>query len=314
MHANRSVVIVLVALTVAVVVGGCKNKQQEAKMQDQDRAESAVSPSTKASDIGKYGFRYDPMKWVQMDKTLQGALVRTRVFHRPQAGDEEIIQAHIEKRIAEQKPDGTIGSVYDLLELGCSPERPEIQRAVAAHLAKPENKDGTLGVYQLHTACLAGGADKEVILASLRDMSAKVKKGLHGGCPWTPVVHMNALYAGRHLYDVRPAITAELKYIAANLSEACYLGYKEPWALIDTAAHVEYPEARDVIIKMLPLILRGQKPDGGWGYHSRGVFAALKKFGLLAELAKRSPLPADWKIVRSIPAPEKSLARRPASK
>ena len=56
----------------------------------------------------KYGFRYDPMKWVSENKSLQGALVRSRGLQTPKAGDTELVQAEIEKILAAQLPDGLL--------------------------------------------------------------------------------------------------------------------------------------------------------------------------------------------------------------
>jgi len=55
------------------------------------------------------------------------------------------------------------------------------------------------------------------------------------------------------------------------------------------------------------MIVRGQEPDGGWGEHSFQVFRALVKHGLLDDVRSLPPLPPDWRIVRSIPAPEGNL-------
>ena len=43
----------------------------------------------------RYGLRHDPMEFVEHDQTLQGALLRTRVFGRPQEGDRQIINEKI---------------------------------------------------------------------------------------------------------------------------------------------------------------------------------------------------------------------------
>jgi hypothetical protein len=52
------------------------------------------------------------------------------------------------------------------------------------------------------------------------------------------------------------------------------------------------------------MILRAQKPDGGWGdWQSAMTLRALATHGFLETLRELPPLPADWKIVRSIPAP-----------
>ena len=47
-------------------------------------------------------------------------------------------------------------------------------------------------------------------------------------------------------------------------------------------------------------------PSGQFECRLHG-FRALKKFGLIEKLKRLPPPPADWKVVRSIPAPEGSL-------
>ena len=63
-------------------------------------------------------------------------------------------------------------------------------------------------------------------------------------------------------------------------------------------------EARRVVGKLVPMILRAQKPDGGWGDgHSAITLRALATHGFFDKLRKLPPLPPDWKTVRTIPAP-----------
>jgi hypothetical protein len=55
------------------------------------------------------------------------------------------------------------------------------------------------------------------------------------------------------------------------------------------------------------MILRAQKADGGWGGMSFKFLRALHRHGLIEPLRKLPPLPPDWRIVRSIPAPGDGL-------
>ena len=74
----------------------------------------------------KYGFRYDPMHWVDNDGSLKGALVRTQVLRAPKDGDRKLIAAEVEKVLAKQRDDGssegdlekTAEKLRELLELG----------------------------------------------------------------------------------------------------------------------------------------------------------------------------------------------------
>ncbi len=55
------------------------------------------------------------------------------------------------------------------------------------------------------------------------------------------------------------------------------------------------------------MILRAQEADGGWGDHSLVAYRALVTHGLLDELTGLTPLPADWRVARDIPAPDGRL-------
>ena len=57
----------------------------------------------------EYGFRYDPMQFVENSNTLEAALVRRHVFHTPSRGDGAILQARIEEMLADQREDGRLG-------------------------------------------------------------------------------------------------------------------------------------------------------------------------------------------------------------
>ena len=88
----------------------------------------------------KYGFRYDPMKFVEGGDSLQAALVRTMVLDRPKPEDAERIEAHFQTIFAKQRPDGSLDDPHDqgllaatgqqllsLLDMGCSTDRPEMK-------------------------------------------------------------------------------------------------------------------------------------------------------------------------------------------
>jgi len=65
------------------------------------------------------------------------------------------------------------------------------------------------------------------------------------------------------------------------------------------------------------MVLRAQAPDGSWGgdghlgygpgSHSFIVFRALHRWGLIEPLRSKPPLPSEWRIAKSIPAPAGDL-------
>ena len=276
---------------------------------------AASAARCEADDIGKYGFRYDPMKWVETDQSVGAAKLRTFVFKKPQPGDHAILKKEIESILAKQHEDGsfhgaaqppqaTASHVLRLLELGCSPDRPEIKRAMAFFLREGIKDDGTIGVYKLRVLCLIGGDEHAALRdKSLRKLAAVCEEGDHLGCPWTPAQSLRTLWAGRDYVDVQAGLMSELKWIAEGMNEAGCLSYKDPWGFLSLAATIDHPLGRQITVKLVPLILRNQRADGGWGGQSINVFRALKRYGLMGQLTTLPPLPQDWRIVRTIPAP-----------
>ena len=287
-------------------------------------APAAIQGKEAAMDAGiEYGFRHDPMGFVESDTTLQGALVRTFLFDCPRATDAELLQREIDDIFAEQKPDGSLGNtsketgsqLLQALRHGCRHDRLEVRRAADAILSQKragENanewveKEGALSIYALHALCLLGRTDLEEVQFSLEwyPNNQKVWNDPWEGCPWTPSVFWSALWAGREAGSrVETAVNDGLRKVTGGLNAAGCNAYNDPWGFTSAAGQIDSPEARKLIAAQVPMILRGQRSDGGWGDHSFTVLRALKRHGLFDGLGEKPPLPADWEIVRSIPAP-----------
>lgn len=150
----------------------------------------------------EHGFRYDPMEFLDQDESLQGALVRKLVFGRPNPGDEELIQGEIDGILAKQLPDGrlddhpvhglqfTAEKLSRVAQMGCDPGRPEIDKAVAAILAKDKaNQADPLGIYDVRAFCRLGLTDKpeirDVVRAGLQRVADREAEwsDLLEGCP-----------------------------------------------------------------------------------------------------------------------------------
>jgi beta-lactamase regulating signal transducer with metallopeptidase domain len=294
------------------------------------RSEHPMGEATTMADGGeafRYGFRVDPMEFVSKDRSLQGALVRSFVFQRPAEGDAGLIRQRIEEMLRDQRDDGTFGDtsketgerLLRLLEMGFPPDRPEVGRGVEALLRQKRagknanewvEKEGALSIYALHALCLLGRSDVPEVQFSLKwyldhpeEWNAADK-----GCPWTPEVFWSALWAGREIVDTRAAINDGLRRVTEGMNAAGCNSYNDPYGFLEAAGQIDGPAARALVEKQVPMIVRGQRPDGGWGDHSLAVFRALKKHELLEALRARPPLPADWRIVRSIRAPEGDLS------
>jgi hypothetical protein len=222
----------------------------------EEREAAAVKHEKKGADTMnkfKYGFRYDPMKWVSENKSLQGALVRSRGLQTPKAGDTELVQAEIDKILAAQLPDGLLSDdekhamqftaerLIRLAELGCPSDRAEVQKAVAAIRRNDKtNEADPLGIYDIRAFCLLGLAEDEGIrkdvIAGLEAIVARQSewRDFNKGCPWTPIEHLITLWHGRHLANTEAIVVETLNEISDGLNAAGCLSYKDPWGVCST--------------------------------------------------------------------------------
>ena len=277
-------------------------------------------------DLGRHGFRQDPMEWVRSAGGLHAAWVRSIVLGQPKSKDADIVAAEIERILAQQKPDGHIGrdeqtpgALMRLLDLGCPPDRPGFQRALRAMHDKAVAEDGRLNVYELHIACRAGWPDRDELKASAEALNKAVAElDFWGACPWSGEVHLQALWAAREHADVIPTIERGLTIMRDHLKDGRHWPiYLDPFGWLECMGHIDHPIAKEIVVRMIPMILRAQASDGSWGgedhlgygpgSHTFVVFRALHKWGLIEPLRRKPPLPADWTIDRTIPAPDGDL-------
>jgi len=241
-------------------------------------------------------------------------LVRKQVFGRPKAGDEALIQAGIDEVLAGQ---GEKGNLFEdendvgatgvrfirLLRFGCPPDRPEMRRAADFILSEERQEDGTYDLYGMIALEVTGQGEGEAMAASARKFAAKFEGQFWEGCPFTPGVQLRALWAGRAAADVWDALDRGLTWIAETTAPCGCVPGRYHWEFLGCAALMERPACREIVEKSIPMLLRTQQPDGGWG-DALTAFQALTKYGFLEPLRERPPLPPDWRVVRSIPAPE----------
>jgi len=259
-----------------------------------------------------YGFRYDPMLLVNSDRGLRGALVRKMIFRRTSTADQAAISAGVKEICDKQNRSGefpdeqTAASVIMLRRMGVSTDSGVLRSAMSYVVKREHRKDGTLDVLQLQAACLADRRPhRKLIIESLRRMADEGESliGIGKVEPGMLVERIKTAWAGLDMTPVDVFAAKGLTWIADNLSAAGCLDNTDPWAYVDLAGIVDHPLGRKILENQIPLILRGQRPDGGWGDRTLDVFRALKRYGLLEKYRKLPPLPSDWKIVRSIPAP-----------
>lgn len=268
-----------------------------------------------------YGFRLDPMAWMESAGTVQAAQVRTVLLGRPLPGDDEMLRQEMATILDTQDDggalgDNTAGRMIRLQRLGCPPQRPEIQRAVAAMCRDGRNDEGLLGPYEIQAAVWAGHDDAPLLIRSVQALAEQVMElDFWCACPWTGEVHLQGLWSGRQYADVSAAVERGLQIMCDSLhANTGYPLYLDPWGFLDCVGRIELPLARQVVMRQVPFILRGQGDDGTWGGLDHLGFGpadrtflvvrALINHDLLETLRELPPLPRDWDIGRPLSVPE----------
>jgi len=268
-----------------------------------------------------HGFRYDPMKFVEQSDTVQAALVRRHVFKTPKPSDGAVLKKRIDAILAKQKPDGlleddvkgTAGRMLELIELGVDPKRPEVKKVIDVLLKERTDEHGDnhkhISVRATRALCLLGITDPPEVKVSARTMveREKVWNGQWKLCPWGTQLYLDSLWDCRSLAETTPLVTRVLARVADQMNDAGTLTYKDPWAFVNCAGRIDLPEAKRVVARLVPMALRAQKPDGGWGDHSFVAFRALVNHGFFEPLRKLPPLPADWTVARTFATPKGTL-------
>lgn len=318
--------LILLASAAIVIVPRFYGEDINVKEDGVNSAVSGAGADLPASKPFAFGLRHDPMKWLESDKTLQGALVRTFAFKNVGPGDEQILRQKIGELSAKQRADGSFGdtakdtgsAILELLQLGAGRDEPAIGKAVEAIIRQHRagktakewfQKEGCMDMFAAHALCRVGRTDVAEVPPSIRYLAERPEQyvGMDKGCPWTPAVFLKALWDARGVADTAPALDRGLRWINDNMNAAGFAGWKEPFGLVDCAGYIDHPMAREIVLKQVPMLLRAQRPDGGWGEQSFVVLRGLHRHGLLDSLRRLPPLPDDWRVVRTIPAPEGRL-------
>ena len=173
-----------IALGLAVTFAGCDKAERQAAADNRGE-------ETAMSEPFQYGFRYDPVEVIAAADGLDAALVRTLLLETPRPGDAATIEAHFAEVFAAQKPDGsfedehdrppavaTAAKLYGLFQKGCSPDRPEMQRAIGfledfmAEL--PADKFDEVPGDAVYVMCMLGKGDHPAIRARLEHEAAEM--------------------------------------------------------------------------------------------------------------------------------------------
>ena len=282
----------------------------------------------------RYGFRYDPMEWVNGSRSLEAAKVRRLVFGREIEGDPELLAQEIDKLLADEKIQEELSEPLDhdslehvtwwirvLIELGCDPDHPEVKRgenAVRRALDGPDAQaldPRKIRADPLRTFALLGLNDHPYAKASWRAfrerVAASVADWRRGNMPWPWgfAFQVGALWTGRDLDGIEEVVVDALEWTAANAWRVDAEGFSGMAAggaadLALLASGVGHPIAGDIARQIIPFILRAQRSNGTWRDElNMIIYLMLHRHGLLEPLRQLPPLPPDWQVVRSIPAP-----------
>jgi len=278
----------------------------------------------------RYGFRYDPMTWAERSESIQAASVRVCLLNRPKTGDKEMIEQHLSAIFADQGPDGTLRNPEDAEEsalrftgrklreafyMGLSPSRVEAKRALDA-LEKEltskqvdEPRDASLALAALALGNRGAPSAAPAILNQLAATAIEEMQGEHD--PGAPHWQLGVLWESREMSDQEDHILEILTWVEQAIGPpgpSKMLGLSYPWEIVEMAGTVTHPIAGAIARKLLPMLLRSQNPGGGWKdcYNKDVTELALRmlvRHNLLEPLRELEPLPADWRIARSIHTP-----------
>ena len=278
----------------------------------------------------RYGWRYDPMTSVEKSDSPQAAAVRVQVLGKPRDGDRSRLEQHFQAVFSGQKPDGSLRNPEDqqqktivftaeklleVLRMGCSPKRAEVQRALDALerelTADPvdEPRDAVRAIAALALGGRSAPAGSAPVMKRFAQSTIKAMQEEHD--PGMPSSQLGLLWESREAGDVDDEILEILTWLEKAMGPAGTsktLGLSYPWEIVRMGGTVTHPLAGRIAAKLVPMLLRSQNADGGWqDCYGNDVtdltLRMLVRHDLLEPLRKLKPLPADWQISRSIHAP-----------
>lgn len=135
------------------------------------------------------------------------------------------------------------------------------------------------------------------------------------GCPFLNSIHWGCLWPARSIEGVREAVTTNMGRLAKSTGETGK-NHLVLWDILRVCGEVDTPEAAALVEKTIPVILRCQKPNGGWDGIDEGhrasfyTLRAMQRHGLLEALRNADPLPPEWRITKTIPVPVSDVGGR----
>ena len=138
--------------------------------------------------------------------------------------------------------------------------RPGTRSAKAIESGTDKDREIPTSIYAMESLCLTGHKDHPAVVKSLQWRLDRPDEylGPFKGCPWSPDVMVKAMWSCRNAADTAAYCEKSLRWIADNVNDAGCITYKDPWGFVDCAGLADTPASRDLVVRMIPLILRAQ--------------------------------------------------------
>jgi hypothetical protein len=256
----------------------------------------------------RYGFRYS---------ALDAARLRAEASLPPLRGDRARINIATKRclrALSGDDPTEVARAALKALALGCPADTPEIRRAATSMLEelKRAQAAGVAGklTESLAALCQAGFADAPAVRRAVADgmeelMRYDAANAFGPGVARTPNQRIMRLWLCREAADIAPVLDHWMNWMDAGLDETgcgSKVGLFLLWDVLQIMGSVDHPVAARRARQLVPILQRMQQPDGslwdGWNYEAGHL---LLKYKLFDAVRDRPPLPADWKVTRSIP-------------
>ena len=256
-----------------------------------------------------YGFRYDPLKWAREDDSTEAAMVRLEFLDSASDEDSHAIRKATEVYVRKLREKMDLcdppAMRHDLIQVACRHGLLDSAELGTLILDTAERDDqGLYDAYSTIALCSVGFAGEPEVVRSVEKVAQEVMNdNPWQTCPWGMFLKLRALWLGRDAVDIHEAFEKQLDVVAGNSNEVGPFYDKDPLSRVDICGIIKHPKTKAILEQSLPMILRGQLPDGGWGRRSFQVFRALYRNGMIDSLRERSPLPPDWHTVKTIPTP-----------
>ena len=245
----------------------------------------------------KNGLRYDPFKWINQSRTVEGALARRIMDIAPHTRDQKIINNEIDRLISEQLDRGRTdgGDLFKLAELGITSGNKALKDIIKKSTKAISPTEEGWSCLDWASLYYMSDRSNSKLSSHLTNYGTKEKPwdNAYRGCPWWLELHWYSLWHCRDIPGMEEAISQSIASTIPDMDEHGH-SYCTPWGFLQAAGYINTPEAREMVLKMLPWIVRTQKSNGGWetpeGTHGSSfgttidVLRALKTHGLLESI------------------------------